>query len=86
MGEEPSEASSWENWATEPSVQYVPRSIPEQIDGYYDFHFIQDGAAFAQNAYVVDIAAQGFGRDAWMNSDDYMKACLTYAIHEDENL
>jgi hypothetical protein len=88
MGEEdPSELSSWENWATEPSVEYIPRSIPEPVyeqNGYYDPHY--GGGAVAQDAYVVDTAAQGGGGGAWVNSDDYMAARLLYAIHEGERL
>jgi hypothetical protein len=74
--------SSWENRATEPSVEYVPRSILAPVDeqnGYYD-------PAVAQDAYVVNTRAQGGVEGAWVNSDDYTAARLLCAIHEDEGL
>jgi hypothetical protein len=71
MGEEdPSELRSWENWATEPSVAYVPRSIPEPVyeqNGYYGPYYGR--AAVAQDTYVVDTGAQGgdaFVQDAYV--------------------
>lgn len=39
MGQESSDSSSWDNWETEPSGRYVPRSIPELVyeqNEYYD--------------------------------------------------
>ncbi len=84
LGEgDPSELSSWENCTTEPSVEYVPRSIPEPVyeqDGYNTYY---GGDAVAQDAYV-HTAAQGGEGGAWVNSDDYMAAHLLYAIHEGE--
>jgi hypothetical protein len=66
MGEEdPSGLSSWEDWQTEPSVEYVPRSIPEPVyeqNGYYDPHY--GGSAVVQDAYEVDTGAQGGGASA----------------------
>ena len=81
MGEEPSDVSSWENRATEPSVEYVPRSIPAPVDeqnGYYDPHLSQGGGAVAQD--VVDTGAQGGVEGAWVNSDDYTAARLLWKV------
>ena len=87
MGEEEaSYVSSWD-WATDPSVEYVPPSIPEPVyeqNGYYDPY--QGGGAVAQDAYVVHTGAQGGVEGASINSDDYTAACLLYALHEDEHL
>ena len=53
--------SSWENWVTEPSVEYVSRSMPEPMEDQNSYnypYYIQGGGAFAQEIYVVDTGAQ----------------------------
>jgi hypothetical protein len=85
MGEEEaSYVSSWDHWATEPSAEYIPRSIPEPV--YEQNRYVVDTGAQGGNAYVVDTAAQGGEGGAWVNSDDYMATQLLYAIHEGERL
>jgi hypothetical protein len=60
MGEaDPSELSSWESWATGPSAEYTPRSIPQQVyeqDGYYDPYYGE--GAVAQDDYALNTGAQ----------------------------
>jgi len=73
--------SSWDNWATEPSGEYVSQSIAEPVreqHNYYDSYFVQD-------AYVVGTGAQGEGEGEWINGDDYTAARLLYAIHEERH-
>ena len=88
MGEEEAfNVSSWEDWTTEPSVEYVLPNIPEPVyeqNGYYDPY--QGGGAIAQDASVVHTGAQGRVEGASMNSDDYTAARLLYAIQEGEHL
>ena len=93
MGQESSDLSSWDNWATEPAGRYVPRSIPEPLyeqNEHYDPPLGPGCDNFTQSTYLNPAGAQALGE--WgqvvdgdqVNSEAYLAAQLLYAIHQGE--
>jgi hypothetical protein len=84
MGQEPSDLSSWDNWAAEPSERYVPRNIPEAVyeqNEYYDPPLGPGGDT--QSARHINAGTQVV-EGGQINSEDYVAAHLLYAIYQGE--
>lgn len=93
MGQESSDLSSWDNWATEPSMKNGPRNILEPVserDRYNNPPLGPGGDTFKQSIYRTNAGAQGAGgcgqavEGGQINSEDNMAAHLLYAIHQGE--
>ncbi|CZR65638.1 uncharacterized protein PAC_15538 [Phialocephala subalpina] len=85
--------SSWDNWETESSGEYVPRSIPEPVyeqNEYYDPPVSPGANTLTQSTHHINARAQGLGewgqiiQGGQINSEENMAAHLLYAIHQGE--
>lgn len=95
MVRESSSLSSWDNWATGPSVKNGSRNILEPVserDRYNNPPLSPGGDTFTQSTYHINAGAQGAGgcgqvvESGQINSEDYMAAHLLSAIHKGEIL